>query len=350
MHERFSDEVICLKKQLPEKGRFHRRSVPLKLPFPPLITDVASAVAFEGDVNQNKQWKRRPFTERLKDVEESAVPVYDRFDVAHALSHPSVPGAHRRYEMTLRSWHRSSLEVNKMYRFVSVVLPTLNEVDVISDLIESVFLHVPDLFEVIVADDDSPDGTWKVVKELSLADDRIKLIRTIGNRCLTFSIQKGIDAARGDVVVWMDADFSHPPEIIPVMLRKLDEGFDLVVASRYIEGGGDLRGERSRRFTSLVINRIASLVLGGSARDYTSGFIAVRREVLQKFRLNGDYGEYFIDFVYRASKGGFKVAEIPYFNVSRQKGETKTGESFFELVSRGRKYLSTIASLRLKLG
>ena len=100
----------------------------------------------------------------------------------------------------------------------------------------------------------------------------------------------------------MDCDFSHPPEKIPQMLYMIAQGYDVVVNSRYVVGGGEDRGGKggaSQLVLSRLLNWGTRFMLKPSFSDYTSGFVAVRRHVLQEFELRGDYGEYFIDFIYQ---------------------------------------------------
>ena len=206
-------------------------------------------------------------------------------------------------------------------------------------------LCLDDFREIIVVDDDSPDGTWKLVQELAEKDERIRLRRRVGQRGLTSALNEGIKAAKGDILVWMDCDFSHPPEMVPELLDQVNQGYDIAVASRYVSGGGDYRNEQLHRLLSRIITGLSSLLLDGSFKDYTSGFIAVRKSVFEKVKLEGDYGEYFISLIYQALKSGFRVTEVPFKNVSRQAGESKTALSALDFAVRGRKYFYTIFKL-----
>jgi len=116
---------------------------------------------------------------------------------------------------------------------VSVVLPTYNERDNIYPLIQALLNHLADASpEIIVVDDDSPDGTWQVVAEVAAQDERVRLLRRLDERGLTSAIAAGIEQARGDIVVWMDCDFSMPPEVVPRLVAAVDGGYDLAVGSR----------------------------------------------------------------------------------------------------------------------
>ena len=242
---------------------------------------------------------------------------------------------------------------------VSVIMPTYTEAGHIQDLIRAtqgalVEAGVSD-YEIIVVDDDSPDLTWERAGKTPLADpSRLSIMRRTRDHGLTASLRDGIRAARHDVVVWMDCDFSHPPEKIAQLLYMLDEGYDVAVNSRYAIGGGEDRGGKGgpiQLILSRLLNWGVRFMLKPSFSDYTSGFVAVRRAVLAENDLTGDYGEYFIDFIYRVLLAKrFKVCELPYVAPPRRSGESKTGASLAQYLRRGSKYVWTVLRLRVYAG
>ena len=235
-------------------------------------------------------------------------------------------------------------------------MPTYNEAGNVSGLITESVAYVRqtgvERIEVIVVDDDSPDSTWMVATETKCPDADVRVIRRMKDHGLTSSLREGVAAARNDVIIWFDCDYSQPPECIPQLLFMLNQGFDVVVNSRYVLGGGENRtgkGGNQQLFLSKWLNRTLRHLLNASFYDYTSGFAAVRRDVFEDIRLTGDYGEYFIDFVYRVLKSKrYRVCELPYIMQPRRYGESKTGTNLFQYLRRGGKYLLTV--LRLKLG
>ena len=227
----------------------------------------------------------------------------------------------------------------------TVVLPTYNERENIGPLIEGILAHVQRPIEVIVVDDDSPDGTWQVVQHMAKADQRIRLLHRTEERGLTSALTAGIDRASGDVIAWMDCDLSMPPEVLPALLEATDD-VDLAVGSRYVQGGADVGHSLVGQLFSRTINLAASLLLGWGVKDYTSGFMAVRRPVFDQITLKGDYGEYCIDLLARAQKLGFTVREIPYECVPRLQGESKTATNVLGYITRGWNYVMTILQLR----
>jgi dolichol-phosphate mannosyltransferase len=236
-------------------------------------------------------------------------------------------------------------------RGVSVIFPTYNERDNIGPLILEALKYTPPDTEVIVVDDDSPDGTWKIVEDLARTVPNLYLLRRIDKRGLASALRDGIAFSRGEIIVWSDCDFSMPPPKIADLLAEIGRGRDVAVGSRFVKGGGVqiVSGSNDTLLAylmSLTLNRSIQRILGRSFKDYTSGFIAFRRRVLDKISLRGDYGEYFIDFIYRARKLGYDVAEIPYMCVERRAGVGKTGQHFIDYFRKGWKYVWLTFKLR----
>jgi dolichol-phosphate mannosyltransferase len=241
---------------------------------------------------------------------------------------------------------------------ISVLMPTYNEAGNIQDLIRETTRALSDAgydkYEIIVLDDDSPDLTWEKAAQTGGVDmDKISIIRRMQNRGLTASLREGIHVARHDAVVWMDCDFSHPPEKIPQLLYMLEQGYDVAVNSRYALGGGEERSGKGgpiQLILSKILNWGIRALLKPSFSDYTSGFVAARRHVLNEIDLRGDYGEYFIDFIYRVIRARkYRVCELPYVAVARRSGESKTGTNVMQYALRGSKYLWTVIRLRIGL-
>ena len=229
---------------------------------------------------------------------------------------------------------------------VSVILPTYNEQGNIIRLIDGLEQHVPDLLEIIVVDDDSPDGTWRTVAERADNDPRVLLVHRRHERGLTSALNRGLAEARGDVVVWMDCDLSMPPAMVPQLLAEL-AACDLVAGSRYVPGGRDAGHSLAARLASRLVCGFASLVLRNGIRDHTSGFIAAWKKTFEGFELRGDYGEYCIDMLYRLGKAGVRIREVPYVFTPRTWGESKTTGSLLDFLGKGWGYVTLIWRLRL---
>jgi len=229
---------------------------------------------------------------------------------------------------------------------ISVVLPTYNERENIERFITTILETVNRNVEIVVVDDDSPDGTWEVVERIQARNGNVRLMRRVGKRGLASAILDGITWSKGEIVVWMDCDFSHPPSLIPELIRAL-EHYDIALASRYVRGGSDRR-DFTRVLTSRLINLFAGIFLGFSVKDYTTGFVAIRRGAFNKVRFSPKgHGEYCIKLLYRAKEKRLRLREVPFSFCPRKAGETKTAQNLTTLVKHGIAYCLTVLKLRL---
>jgi len=231
---------------------------------------------------------------------------------------------------------------------VSVVLPTFNERENIGELVSEILDRLPAGSEVIVVDDDSPDGTGRIVEEIAERDGRVRLLRRIGARGLTSALRDGIAAARNRWVVWMDADFAHPPSLLPEIISQPEE-FEVVVASRYAPGGRDGRPSPLRRGVSVLLNRFGRAIAHCRVRDLSSGYLRVEKSVFKRIPLRGEYGDYCIDFLVRAEHAGCRIREIPFTNVDRTKGSSKTTHNPLIFLRFALIYVKTLIRLRKEL-
>ncbi|MFH1445957.1 MAG: glycosyltransferase [Chloroflexota bacterium] len=147
-----------------------------------------------------------------------------------------------------------------MNKSVSVIMPTYNEGGHIQDLIcatiQALITSGVRDYEIILVDDDSPDRTWEKAAQTTCENPlKVKVIRRMKDRGLTASIREGIASAHSEVIIWMDCDFSHPPENIPQMLYMIGQGYDVVVNSRYTIGGGEDRTGKGGP-TQLILSKI----------------------------------------------------------------------------------------------
>ena len=169
---------------------------------------------------------------------------------------------------------------------LSVVVPTFNERDNVARLYRKLEAALAGIaWEVIFVDDNSPDGTWDVVRGLAQQDRRVRCIRRIGRRGLSGACIEGILASSAPYAAVMDADLQHDETQLPKMLALLQSGqAELVVGSRYVEGGSADSFDRSRAGASAFATSIAKRVLGVSIADPMSGFFMIRRRPLQRVR------------------------------------------------------------------
>ena len=208
-------------------------------------------------------------------------------------------------------------------RLLSVIVPTYNESANIVPLVTKL-LEAGDTREIVVVDDDSPDGTAELVRQRFASDPRVKLIVRREDRGLAKSVRAGLEASTGSLLAVMDSDFNHDPIVIDTM-RSLLAHFDLVVGSRFVAGGG--MEDRFRYYCSLVYNMFVRTVLGTRMQDNLSGFFAIRRSALEhmdKDRIFFGYGDYFFRLLSQAADLALPTVEIPVFYSLRHGGESKT--------------------------
>jgi dolichol-phosphate mannosyltransferase len=229
---------------------------------------------------------------------------------------------------------------------VTIILPTYNEKGNIEKLVPALHAVMPCPTEYLVVDDDSPDGTAEAVRALMPDLPELRLIVRTGERGLVSAIQRGIDESRGAIVVWMDCDFSLPPATVPLLVAEITaQGRDAAIGSRYVPGGADetvnLQGPLVlfQKIATSILNRLTCLIMRADFHDWTSGFIAIRAEVIKKHPLQGDYGEYFIMLMAGLIREGHNWVEVPYRNVPRTVGDSKTADSLGGLLRRGIRYL-----------
>jgi dolichol-phosphate mannosyltransferase len=228
----------------------------------------------------------------------------------------------------------------------SIILPTYNEKDNIVELIRAIFgaLTTCTDFEVVVVDDNSPDGTGEAVRQNFDGDSRVKLFVRTNERGLATAIRYGAERAGGDILVFMDTDFNHDPAILPQMIRFL-EYYDIIIGSRFVMAGG--MEDRFRQFSSLIYNYGIRLLFHTPVHDNLSGFFSIYRDKLMALDLDQiyyGYGDYFIRLVMVAHRRGYNMLEIPVFYRLRTRGHSKT-----QFLSIFKKYTLALITLRIKL-
>ena len=209
----------------------------------------------------------------------------------------------------------------------TVVIPTYNERDNIHALISRV-LALP-RFRVLIVDDNSPDGTADVVTALASNEPRVGLLSRPGKQGLGTAYVAGFRRALAEgaqFICEMDADFSHDPAYLPQLLATAETTYDLVLGSRYIDGGGTTDWGKLRKLISRGGNTYARLILGLPVMDATSGFRCYQRQVLETINLDAieSNGYAFqIELVYRTMCAGFRIGEIPIIFPDRRVGNSK---------------------------
>ena len=208
-----------------------------------------------------------------------------------------------------------------------MILPTFNEKDNIVSLVEELrsrFRAADHSYELLVVDDQSPDGTGGIVAAAFAEDPAIRVIVRRANAGLAYSIREGIERSTGSIILVMDTDFNHKPKDA-VLLSQVAQYVDLVIGSRFTFGGG--MSNLPRYYLSYFYNIFLRLTLGTRLDDNLSGLFAVKRERI--FELDFDkifwgYGDYFFRLLLLSQRAGFLHIEVPIFYGERLGGESKT--------------------------
>jgi len=209
---------------------------------------------------------------------------------------------------------------------LSVVVPTFNERDNVTTLykrLEATFGATP--WEVVFVDDNSPDGTWEVVRDLARRDPRVRCIRRIGRRGLSGACIEGILASSAPYAAVIDADLQHDETQLPKMLALAQSGqAELVIGSRYIEGGSADSFNKQRAGASVLATEVAKRVLGVKVADPMSGFFMIRRDRFEQLapKLSTQGFKILLDIIATA-RGELRTMEVPFTFGSRLHGESK---------------------------
>jgi dolichol-phosphate mannosyltransferase len=217
---------------------------------------------------------------------------------------------------------------------VLIIIPTYNERGNLPSLCHRIFQQLPQA-TVLIVDDNSPDGTGALAEELRQADPRIQVLHRPGKQGLGTAYLAGFRhglAQQFDYFFGMDADFSHDPKYLPQMLATAQQGADVVIGSRYIEGGGTQNWGLWRQCVSRGGSLYARSILGVPIRDLTGGFKCFKRRVLETLDLDALHSEGYsfqIEMTYRSLKQGFVVKELPIIFVDRRVGQSKMSKAIF---------------------
>jgi glycosyltransferase involved in cell wall biosynthesis len=214
----------------------------------------------------------------------------------------------------------------------SVILPTFNEGEHIVNLIKEIrkiFIKLKCKYEIIIIDDNSTDTTQINIKK-KFHSNFIKLfVRKKKKRSLVDSLNEGILSSSNNYIIWLDADFQHPPHYIKKFITYSKDN-DVIIFSRFLKSSKRFYDNKkhiknSNTNFSNYLNRLGKFFLYKDITDYTSGFICVNKQFLKK-KLIGHYGDYFINLIYELKKEKAKILELPFIERIRKSGESKTTE------------------------
>lgn len=209
----------------------------------------------------------------------------------------------------------------------AVIIPTYNERDNIETLAKEI-LALGDITEIIIVDDNSPDGTGKIADELTKVYRGVKVLHRPAKLGLGTAYIAGFKRALAsgtDYILTMDADFSHHPRYIPDLLAR-NQDAQLVIGSRYVDGGGTANCGLQRQILSRGANTFARLVLGLKAHDCTAGFRCYHRQVLESIELDEIFSDgysFLIEMLYKCQRRGWEIGEVPIIFEDRRRGASK---------------------------
>lgn len=220
-----------------------------------------------------------------------------------------------------------------------ISIATYNERENIEALLVEIHKHLPE-GHVIVVDDNSPDGTGELLDALSQQDPRIHVLHRTGKLGYASAHRAGMKYAMehgADLVLTMDADFSHAPAVLPALVQCIREGADLAIGSRYIPGGGTRNWPWHRRLLSRGSNALARLLLALRVRDCTGGYRAYRTSLLQRIRLDqfeSDGYSFLEESLLLCALAGARIAETPIVFEERRAGKSKISRKvIFEAIT-----------------
>ncbi len=215
-----------------------------------------------------------------------------------------------------------------------IVTPTYNEKDNLEHFVTSVLRVVPEV-DVLIVDDNSPDGTGAIADRLAAANPRVRVMHRAGKLGLGTAYVQAFEQGLGEgyeLFFEMDADMSHDPLHLPAFFEAFAQGADLVIGSRNIPGGGVIGWGAGRHVLSKGGSLYSRTILGLPIRDLTSGYKAFRADVLRSIDLGTLRSEGYsfqIETTYRAVQKGFRVAEVPITFVDRKAGASKMSRKIF---------------------
>jgi dolichol-phosphate mannosyltransferase len=211
---------------------------------------------------------------------------------------------------------------------ISIIIPTLNEKENINELVERIRKSLNDIrYEIIFVDDGSKDGTIEEIEKLKKKYKNIKLIERGSRKGLSSAFLDGVKHSSGKYVVLMDADLQHPPELLRKMYKKALEGYDLVIASRYIKGGKIENWSIIREFISKIAIVIAYIFLPETlkVKDPLSGYFLIKKDLLDNFKVSDPFSyKVLLDILVKVNYN--KLIEIPYTFKERKYGRSKLGK------------------------
>jgi len=203
---------------------------------------------------------------------------------------------------------------------ISIILSTYNESASIENTIAEIIKHIEGV-EIVVVDDNSPDGTFEILKKIQYS--KLKIFNRKKDKGLASAFLFGLINADGDIIGWVDSNMGSVVERFPEMISKLETS-DIVLLSRYVDGGSDERN-KARIIASKLINYVSRFILRSKIKDLSSGIFVMKKDVLlDTVPIATGHGEFMVEFLYNAEKKGNSILEIPYVHPVDIEGNSKS--------------------------
>ena len=224
---------------------------------------------------------------------------------------------------------------------ISIILSTYNEKLVIEETIRELIKHIENV-EIVVVDDNSPDGTFEILKKIDYP--KLKIFSRKKTKGLASAFLLGVINSNGSIIGWLDSNMGVLAQKFPQMISNLDSS-DIVLLSRYVDGGSDQRNI-VRVIASQMINYVARFLLRSKIKDLSSGIFVMKREVLlDVVPIATGHGEFFVEFLYKAEKRGNKISEIPYDHPVDIEGNSKSFPSLSKFLLFGFFYILRLVQI-----
>ena len=223
----------------------------------------------------------------------------------------------------------------------SIILCTYNEANYIENAIVELEKNITNL-EIVIIDDSSSDGTIEIIKKLN-QNSKYKAIYRNKSRSLASAFVRGVIETTGENIGWIDTNMGEVASKFPEMINALQSNNDIIVLSRYVEGGGDSR-ILLRTLSSKYFNSLCGIILRTPVKDFTSSIFLMKRKILDEVTFLGyGHGEFFLEFLYNAHKKGFRIKEIPYVqDKDEDLGNSKSASSIINFFYLGFMYILRI--------
>jgi len=228
-----------------------------------------------------------------------------------------------------------------MHPKTSIILCTYNEANYIEDAIAKLEKNIQNL-EIVIVDDSSTDGTVENIKKLN-QNNKYKVIYRNKSRSLASAFVRGVIETTGENIGWIDTNMGEVASKFPEMIKGLESNNDIIVLSRYVEGGGDSR-ILLRSLSSRCFNFLCRIILRTPIKDFTSSIFLMKRKILDEVTFVGyGHGDFFLEFLYNVHKKGFKIKEIPYVqDKDEDLGNSKSAFSIIKFFYLGLMYILRI--------